>query len=155
MFLVESAHSLRVSPESRLFIASKPDEILAGLNPKFQERSKRCAVTVKRVDANNLRWLFSVDAGNGPKVVKLKAFRAKNVVRLGKMDVDVTCSCPAWQWLGPEHHAKREEYLDGSPRGTASVPVIRDPEGINRVCKHVAAVLSFVKDWEVPKIKKK
>lgn len=155
MHLVESAHVLRIFPGTRLFIASKPDEIVTGLNPQFAQRAKTCGVTLKRVDAGNLRWLFSVNCGNGPKVVKLKAFRSGNVVRLGKMDIDVACSCPAWQWLGPEHHAKSNDYLDGSPRGTASTPVIRDPEGINRVCKHVAAVLSFVQAWEVPPKPKK
>lgn len=153
-YLAERAHSLRIVPGTRLMLASKPDEVVNGLNPTFKDRAKRCGVTLRRVDASNLRWLFSVDCGNGAKVVKLKAFRAGNVVRLGKMDVDLACSCPAWQWLGPEHHAKREEYLDGTPRGTASTPVIRDPAGINRVCKHVAAVLSFVQGWEVPAAKK-
>jgi hypothetical protein len=155
MFLIASSHDLRVSPGHRLLVASKPDDVITGLNPAFAQRAKTCGVNLKRVDAGNLRWLFSVNCGNGPKVVKLKAFRSTNVVRLGKMDIDVACSCPAWQWLGPEHHAKREEYLDGSPRGTASTPVIRDPQGINRVCKHVAAVLSFVQGWEVPAKPKK
>jgi hypothetical protein len=155
MFLVSRSHDLRVSPGNRLLVASKPDDVVTGLNPQFAQRAKTCGVTLKRVDAGNLRWLFSVNCGNGPKVVKLKAFRSTNVVRLGKMDIDVACSCPAWQWLGPEHHAKSDDYLDGSPRGTASTPVIRDPQGINRVCKHVAAVLTFVQGWEVPTKPKK
>ena len=107
------------------------------------------------MDAANLRWIFAVDCGNGPKVVKMKAIRSKNVTRLSRMDVDFKCSCPAWRWLGPEHHAKREDYLDGRPRGTASVPVIRDPHNINRVCKHVAAVLTYSRAWEVPQAGKK
>jgi len=151
LWLLRTAHTLRLTPGGRAVVASKPDEVMDGLNPAFQERAKACSVTLKRVDTKNLRWLFAVDCGNGTKVVKLKAFRAKNITRLGKMDVDLTCSCPAWRWLGPEHHAKREDYLDGSPRGTASVPVIRDPAGVNRVCKHVAAALSFARAWEVPK----
>jgi SWIM zinc finger len=155
MFLVARSHDLRVAPGNRLLVASKPDDVITGLNPQFAQRAKTCGVTLKRVDAGNLRWLFAVNCGNGPKVVKLKAFRSSNVVRLGKMDIDVACSCPAWQWLGPEHHAKSEDYLDGSPRGTASTPVIRDPQGINRVCKHVAAVLSYVQGWEVPAKPKK
>lgn len=155
MYLTSLAHELRVEPGNRLLVAAKPDEVVTGLNPAFAQRALSCGVQVKRVDVGNLRWLFAVNCGNGPKVVKLKASRPANVVRLGKMDVDVSCSCPAWQWLGPEHHAKREDYLDGSPRGTASVPAIRDPEGINRVCKHVAAVLSFVKGWEIPAKPKK
>jgi len=151
LWLLRTAHELRVPAETRLVVATRPDDILEGLNPKFQARGKKCTATLKRADPANLRWIFSVECGNGPKVVRMKAFRAKNVTRLGKMDIDLSCSCPAWQWLGPEHHSKREEYLDGKPRGTASVPVIRDPTGINRVCKHVAAVLSMTRGWEVPK----
>ena len=155
LYLVELAHELRIQAETRVLVASKPDDIITGLNPKFVERAQTCAVELKRADIANLRWIFSVNCGNGPYVIKLKAFRSANVVRLGKMDIDVACSCPAWRWLGPEHHAKREDYLDGSPRGTASVPVIRDPEGINRVCKHVAAALASARAWEVPKAKPK
>ncbi len=155
VYLVELAHELRIAPGKRILVATKPDEVITGLNPQFAQRAKTCGVTLKRADIGNLRWIFSVDCGNGPKVVRLKAFRAKNIVRLGKMDVDLSCSCPAWRWLGPEHHAQREEYLDGSPRGTASTPVIRDPTGINRVCKHVAAVLSFARAWEIPATRKK
>ena len=155
LYLLDLAHTLRIAPGNRLLVAAKPDEVITGLNPQFAQRAKSCGVTLKRADIGNLRWLFSVNCGNGPKVVKVKAFRAANIVRLGKMDVDLSCSCPAWQWLGPEHHAKSEDYLDGSPRGTASTPVIRDPSGINRVCKHVAAVLSFVQGWEIPPKPKK
>lgn len=152
-WLLRFTHTLRIP--SGLRIATRPEQILTGLNPKFQDRATRCSVTLKRVDVPNMRWLFSVDGGNGAKVVRLRATRKQNVTRLSKMDVEFTCSCPGWRWLGPEHHAKREVYLDGSPRGTASVPVIRDPEGINRVCKHVAAVLLFTQGWEIPSAKKK
>lgn len=149
LWLLRTAHELRITPGRRI-VAARPEDILMGLNPAFAQRARSCAVALKRADIGNLRWIFSVNCGNGPKVVKLKAFRAKNIRAITKMDVDLSCSCPAWQWLGPEHHAQREDYLDGSPRGTASSPVIRDPTGVNRVCKHVAAVLSFAKGWEVP-----
>jgi len=153
MYQLQQAHTLRVNPTTRT--ASVPDEILAGLNPKFQARADKCSVSTKRVDVPNLRWIFSVDCGNGPKVVKLKSFRPTNVTKISKMDMDLKCSCPAWRWLGPEHHAKQEEYLDGKPRGTASVPFVRDPTGINRVCKHVAAVLGFTQAWTIPRPKKR
>lgn len=155
-FVVESyrlhqASALTITPTTNVKIAVRLGEVLEGLNPKTQERSKKCAVTVKRVDVPNLRWIFSVDCGNGPKAINLKATRAKNVTRIGKMDLEVKCSCPAWQWLGPEYHAKKETYQDGKVRGTASTPDIRDPKRHNRVCKHVAAVLHHIEEWEVPK----
>lgn len=131
-------------------IATRVDTIEDGLNPKVVQRSKACSVTLKRADIPNLRWLFSVDCGNGPKVVRLKGSRDARVKNMPRMDLRMSCSCPAWRWLGPEHWAKGEIYLDGSPRGTASEPVIRDPQGINRVCKHVAAVLNSVRQWQIP-----
>lgn len=132
-------------------VASQLGEILEGLNSKFIERAKLCTVSTSRVDSKNLRWIFSVDCGNGPKVVKIKAFRKKGITSFAKMDLDIKCSCPAWRWLGPEYHAKTEEYIDGKPRGTASFPIIRDPTGINRVCKHVASVLFHTRAWKLKK----
>jgi hypothetical protein len=151
---VEHAPVLLVRAGVRSKIAVTRETILEGLNPKVQERAKKCSVSLKRADIKNLRWILSVDCGNGVKVVKVKAFREGNITKLSKMDLDLSCSCNAWRWLGSEHHSKREEYLDGKPRGTATVPVIKDPQGINRVCKHVAAVLDHIAGWDVAKKKR-
>jgi len=131
-------------------MASTVAEIEEGLNPKTRDKARACRVDVKRVDLNNLRWIFSVDCGNGPKVVRMRATRSGRTTALAKMDLSLSCSCEAWRWLGPEHHAKREQYLLDKPRGTASPPVIKDPEHVNRVCKHVYAVLSTVRGWQIP-----
>lgn len=154
LWQAEHAHVVRFGPETTVKVALRLDGIIDGLNPRFRERASRCAVGLKRADIKNLRWIFSVDCGNGAKVVKMKGLRDGSITKLSKMDLDLTCSCPGWRWLGPEHHAKNEDYLDGKPRGTASVPVVRDPTGINRVCKHVAAVLSHANKWDVAKTKR-
>ena len=130
-------------------VASRWRDILQGLNPKFLERSKTVGVTLKRVDRKNLRWIFAVK-GNHDYLVKLRVLRRGIVQDILKMDLELTCSCPAWQWQGPEYHSTTEDYQLGKPRGTASPPDIRDPERQNFVCKHVAAVLNFVKDWKIP-----
>ena len=140
--------------ESGIRVATRLDAIEEGLNPKFIERSHGCSVTLKRADIPNMRWIFAVDCGNGPKAVKLKASKTTRAVKLDKMDLHLACSCPAWRWLGPEHWSKQENYINGKPRGTASEPVIRDPEGQNRVCKHVAAVLRSVHKWQLPPARK-
>jgi hypothetical protein len=150
LYLLNSSPERVVSMGSDIRLASKIADILMGLNPKVQERSTKCAVSVKRADIPKLRWLFSVDAGNGPKVVKVKASRKGTTTALSKMDLVVSCSCKAWRWLGPEYHAKGESYMDGKPVGTASTPDIKDPERVNRVCKHVAAVLNQIQAWKIP-----
>ena len=135
--------------------AARMDDLLEGLNPKVEERGAQCSVQVKRVDVPNLRWIFAVNCGNGPKVVRVKGTREGNIVKFTKMDLNVSCSCPAFRWLGPEFHAKGEDYLLGKPRGTASVPDVKDPLRHNRTCKHVAAVLSHIRGWEIPRAKPK
>jgi len=140
---------LASSPE-RILTAARIGEIEKNLSKITQDRARRCKVTLKRADIGNLRWIFAVDSGSGPKLVRLKAARPSRVVKLTKMDLRFSCSCPAWRWQGPEFHAKQDGFLDGSPRGTASTPDITDPGRENRVCKHVAAVLDFVRGWEVP-----
>jgi hypothetical protein len=144
-----NAPTLHFFSGSRVKVALRMDNIAEGLNPKYIERAKHCVVSTKRADKKNLRWIFSVDCGHGPKVVKIKAFRKGGVTKFSKMDLDIKCSCPAWRWQGPEYHGKTEDYIDGKPRGTASFPIIRDPTGINRVCKHVMAVLVHIKKWSV------
>jgi len=150
-YLLKTAREVILHPSPMSRTAATLGEMTQGLDPKTQEKAATCSVTVKRADIPNLRWLFLVNCGNGAKVVRVKATREGNVVRFAKLDLAVSCSCPAWQWTGPEHHAKRDEYLDGKPAGTASAPVVRDPEGKHTVCKHVAAVLSFTKGWSVPR----
>lgn len=154
LWQLRTAHELYLPAESGVRIAAKLSEMLEGLNPKMVERAGRCSATLKRADIANLRWVFSVDCGNGPKAVHLKASRKGNVAKLAKMDLMVSCSCPAWQWLGPEHHAVQKGYLERGPRGTASVPFVRDPQRHNLVCKHVAAALGVAKGWDIPAKKK-
>ncbi len=140
---------------SRVLTSAVLDTIYDRLNPLFKERARRCTVTLRRVDLNNLRWIFGVDAGNGVKIVKMRILRdfRKSKVRL--MDLELSCSCPGWIWLGPEYHAVQESYLLGNPIGTATPPNIRDPQRHNRVCKHVAAVLKYIEEWSLPKRKRK
>jgi hypothetical protein len=149
-YLAANAHDALVSLDSPARIASTIADVEKSLSNKVTERSLSCTTTLKRVDAKNLRWIFSVNCGNGPKVVKMKATRrSPRVVQLSLMDVKFSCSCPAWQWLGPEHNAQQGQYLDGKPRGTASPPDIKDPPRKNKVCKHVASVLALVRTWNL------
>jgi hypothetical protein len=133
-------------------VAATPDAILMGLDDKTTQRAQACTAKLKRADVKNLRWIFSVDCGNGLKAVKFKAMRPRaNTTAFGKLNLEISCSCNAWRWLGPEYHAKSEAYLLGKPQGTASTPDIKDPERVHRVCKHVAAALLVARGWVLPK----
>ncbi len=133
-----------------LRVAATAEQILSGLNPAFASRARKVSVLLRRTDARNLRWIFSV-TGNHTYVVKVKATRPrKNTTKFSKMDLEIACSCPAWQWQGPEFHSTSEEYQLGKLIGTAAPPNIRDPGRRNRVCKHVAAVLEATKGWDIP-----
>jgi hypothetical protein len=133
--------------------AANLTQILTGLDPKFQARAQKCSATLKRADIKNLRWIFAVECGNGPKAVKVRAIPKGRNLAFAKLDLELSCSCKAWQWLGPEFHAKTENYQLAQPVGTASTPDIRDPERDNRVCKHVAAALSLTRSWALPEAK--
>lgn len=152
-WLVGQARDLLVPSGSRT--AATLDMMTQGLNPEIARKSQACQVELKRADAKNLRWLFAVNCGNGVKVVRIKASRVGNAVQFSKQDLYTACSCPAWRWQGPEYHSTSKNFQDPNTplQGTASPPNIRDPQRINKVCKHVAAVLSFTQKWTMPKRK--
>ena len=153
MWKLEGARVATIQGSEKVKVASNAEQILSGLDRKFQERADKCSAQVKRADIKNLRWIFSVDCGNGPKAVKIKALPKGRSKKFSNLDLELSCSCPAWQWLGPEFHAKTETYGLGKPVGTASTPNIRDPERDNRVCKHVACALAATRNWEIPRAK--
>jgi hypothetical protein len=131
-------------------VAATAEQILKGLNPKFVDRSRRVSVDLRRADLKKMRWLFRVK-GNHVYAVKVRAMRPRsNTTKFSKMDLEISCSCPAWQWQGPEFHSTGKEYQLGPLMGTASTPDIRDPARQNFVCKHVAAVLDVTKAWDIP-----
>lgn len=133
----------------RTVLAATRQEILSGINPKILTRAGTCQVTLKRVDPTNRRWLFSVVGDSNPRTVRMHA-RGKGP-SFKALDLDLSCSCPAWRWQGPEYHASNGQYQDPKTplQGTASEPVVRDPDKVNFVCKHTAAVLSYIADWIV------
>jgi hypothetical protein len=149
---------LRYQDYTTARVAATAEQILEGLNPKFVARSRQVAVALKRADRKNLRWIFSVK-GNDVYAVKIRAIRPrKNTTKFSKLDLELSCSCPAWQWQGPEFHSTGghllpgpvPEYQLGALMGTASTPNIRDPERQNFICKHVAAVLAATRGWDIP-----
>jgi len=150
--LFDQAHEMRLAQGSSR-IATLIREIREGCGPEILARSEKLALRLARVDQKNSVWLFDVQGSKKAYRVRLKAARKGNVADMQKLHVKVSCSCPFWQWQGPEFHAKQGDYLYGSPRGLATKPNIKDPNGQHRACKHVLAVLRHVtsNEWSLPK----
>ena len=68
-----------------------------------------------------------------------------NVLLDANDNVFVNCDCGFWKYQGAEYHAKQDGYLLGNPKGTAEKPQVKDPNGNNKVCKHILAVLGKIK----------
>lgn len=128
-------------------------DIREGCSSDLLARSAKVKFRLARVDSKNALWLFRVPGSKGASYqVRLKATRKGNIRDMQKAHVKVSCSCPFWQWQGPEHWAKQGDYLLGKPRGLATRPGVQDPNGQHRACKHVLAVLSHVasREWSLP-----
>lgn len=150
--LFQHLHRMASAPRTAAFIR----DIREGCGPNIQSKASGLSIKLARVDAKNGVWLFNVQGSTSPYRVRLKAMRKGNVRDLQKTHVRVSCSCPFWQWQGPEFYAKQGDYLFGKARGLASKPSVKDPNGQHRVCKHVLAVFNHVTSnkWQVPKQRK-
>ena len=134
-----------------LKVATRIDQIESATGPQVHSKSQGLPIKLRRVDRRNGMWLFDVTGKTGTYRVRVKPLRKGNLAQVGKADVKLSCSCPFWRWQGPEHWAKKNGYLYGRPRGTASTPEIKDPGSKHWACKHVLAVIRRTKDWSIPK----
>ena len=144
--------SAKVIPYNHDFVnrmATRIAEIRAMCGPEVVRKSQGIPVKLRRVDAKNHIWLFDAKGSSGTYRVKVKVLPKKGVKDPKKLDVLVSCSCPYWQWQGPEYHAQTTGYLYGKPRGTASSPDIKDPEKKHGACKHVLAALAKVSGFSL------
>jgi len=139
----------RYLKESSVRKAMRISEIQERTGPKVHEPSRQVRVKLTRVDTVNHMWLFDVPGSQGTYKVRVKASPKGNVTDVNKMDVHVACTCPFWRWQGPEHWAKQSDYLYGKPAGTASRPVIKDPDSEHWACKHVLACLDRVSTFKM------
>ena len=129
-------------PRSRT--AATMGDISGRTGPEVHERAQGLTVNPKRFSPTTGFWSFTVLGSKGtPYYVRLKGVRkSKKIKNLSKSDVKCSCSCPFWRWQGPEHWGKTNGFLYGRPRGTASLPVIKDPKEKHWACKHILAAIS-------------
>lgn len=144
--------SARVIPDTHEFqnrMAARMADIESGCEPGLLAKAKDVQLRLSRVDQANRMWFFEAKGSKEDYRVKVKAFPKGNVTSIAKMDLQVTCSCPYWQWQGPEYWADQRGYLLGPARGTADKPDVKDPGGTHGACKHVIAVLRRLADISV------
>jgi len=112
-------------------------------------------INLENTDFKNFLFQFSVpgDGWANSKdryVVDIK-FNKDGAPSLAKLNVEVKCDCPFFIYNGPEHNAKSNGYLYGSPRGTATPPNVRDPSRQYYICKHIAAIFNLISNrFKIP-----
>lgn len=127
---------------ARYRVAATLQDIMSRCGEDVIDRSRGLKAKLVQTDPGTALWQFEVPGSKGAYRVRVQASSSK--LSMGEADVKVSCSCPFWQWQGPEHHAKEGGYLYGRPVGTASKPSAKDPSGKHAACKHVIAVLSHI-----------
>lgn len=130
-------------------VAARIADLETQLSPRVVNKAKACSARLKRADRPNRMWIFSVDCGQGPHLVKVKAIPAKATIKkVETSDIKVTCDCGFFRFQGPEYHAKTGDYLYGKPRGTATAPKVKDPSGKNLICKHVLSAFGIARRYQ-------
>jgi len=126
-------------------------QIVGPTGDKVKERSGVLKVRLVRVNTKSLIWTFVVDGGKDKHVVKLRVTPPKSGTDMYKADVQITCDCKFFNWQGPSYWAQKGQYLLNAPKGEIIAPNIKDPDSVNRICKHLVAVFKYVKDYTIPK----
>lgn len=123
-------------------------DLLAQVGPDVLAKANGLKFSISRVLPGKGFWSFRVPGSKGETYsVRLKVLREGNAKDVERHHVQVSCSCPFFQWQGPEHWAKVNGYLYGKPTGTASKPDVKDPGGKHWACKHVVAVLNRARKY--------
>lgn len=124
-------------------------------NPKTKSRAKNCTVRFTRFEKSNWRWLFKVSCRESYSApyhtvrFRVVSGRGQQPNKLtSRSNVEVSCSCPAWLYWGSQYRATQKKYNDGRPENRA--PNIRDPQGLNYLCKHVIAAIPEFLGYTVP-----
>lgn len=154
---VESNGSGKVAPPNSGYlnhsvtrVAKVIDDLVSNTDASVVRSSKSVKFRLSKVDGVNMVWFFDVSGETGKYTTKLKAVPRRGVTtNPNKMDLFVSCTCPFWRYNGPEHWAKKYDFLYGKPFGSAASPNIRDPNGKFWCCKHVVAVLQKFKTFVI------
>jgi hypothetical protein len=115
------------------------DDIVSQLDSDIKDNASSTRVSMTDFDEASNTYTFESDTG---RTTTIQVDPRYDVEDLGDgADVLITCSCPFWQFYGPEYHGDQNDYLYEDPRGTASKPDENDPDMNNFVCKHAYKAL--------------
>jgi hypothetical protein len=109
-------------------------DIMKNTGEPIKERAQGIPVAFVRRNLKKKTLVF--------KVGRWKVFFGFQFQDEKPSNIRVTCTCPFWQWQGPEHWGDTYKYLYAPARGSKSPPSVKDPGGKNIVCKHVIAVIN-------------
>lgn len=137
----------KVIPDN-MRMAATIDDIARRTAPDVLKRAKGVKVRLSRADPSRGIWTFAARGSEGRTyTIRFKAERKGNVRDVSRAQVRVSCDCDFFRWQGPEHWARANKYLYGKPRGTASTPRVKDPDGKHWACKHVLAALNLARNY--------
>lgn len=119
-------------------VAETYSEIVSGLGDDVIENARGVNLTTIFANEEDHEYQFESSTGHS---VDIEADAGVPPDELEKADLYISCSCPYWKYYGPEYHAQKNDYLRGSPRGTASKPDENDPDMDNFLCKHAYKAL--------------
>jgi len=99
-------------------------------------------------------WSFKAEGSKETYTVKIKGLGMAegNIKSLSKAPIKVSCTCPFFRWQGPEYHAKKGGYLFGKLSGSASKPLVKDPNENKVICKHLAAAFKTAQGYKAASI---
>jgi hypothetical protein len=144
----DSRINMPILNQNQVKVAKTVTQITKGLSKEIKAKGKLEKPRLSKVSGDLATW----------KVGEYTILVQFDNPKIKKSNLKLSCTCPAWQWQGPEHWAKKGGYLYGTPRGSATKPKEKDPDSEKLVCKHVYAVLQNLDKIEEklkPKAKKK
>lgn len=140
------------------FIAVSLDDLYTGNAEKPNERSNRSKIVGIRSRKNYKRFIFHCKSSETwssrrghltsvfyPEVTRENVLRRKSKGTPTNSQVLVWCSCPAFHYWGSHYWATQQKYLMFDKKKETRFPIIRDPEGENLICKHVARVSKYLR----------
>lgn len=132
-------------------------DLIKNNNSKSNIRSLNTEVLEIEYSKRN-RWLFSFWVRSFETYSSPTGHIATILIKTKKgqmlnSDVKLHCTCPAYLYWGSQYHATQQGYAYKYKEKRA--PNIRDPQGKNLICKHIASLRKSLRRLTVSKAHKK